>query len=92
MFLFGGHDLSGNVCNGDMIQVNLNLMENIENIEEWEFSDSTKTGAGDVVRVINGVGSVPRGRYLHSSLLVPVSISFLYHPHKGVWLWVDSIE
>ena len=70
MLIFGGVDISSNICYGGIIQMYLNEQWNVSG---GEGSSGCENGGGGV-RVVTGRGSaVPRGRFHHSAVLIPVS-------------------
>ena len=70
MFLFGGEDLSGNLCGDSLVQISVG--------GEREGVWLGETGSGDLldyslVRLIeSGQGPVPSGRYHHTATLIRV--------------------
>ena len=79
MLIFGGVDISSNICHGDVIQVNLSNIEMESGSGAWGGSGGVGSvwSGGDSdwrVRVVTGGWKgVPSGRYQHSAVLVPVS-------------------
>ena len=82
MYVFGGVDLSGVVCAGDVVRVNLGPLRSGGGAGEWVWSGGEGSGwegsgaSGDSVVSFTGGGGDgvrPSGRYLHTATLFQVS-------------------
>lgn len=73
IFLFGGLDLGGNICDGDVVRVDLGPSRS--GVEVGIGSGWVGSGeSGDsLVRIVGGNGFGPPGHYLHTANMIQVS-------------------
>lgn len=81
ILVFGGVDLSGNICSAPLVQINSTPLTSVGGVADFEGVWLGETGSGSgssddpplVVRLVGGgSGPVPSGRYHHTATLIEV--------------------